>query len=96
MSLEQVRVFYDLLTIDEGIYEQYFSQCSAQGFFGNRHWNKTKIVNFAASLGFSFTENQLEEAWFGSNTSVSLEPRRPLALAYPRKSAKYAAEVGVS
>ncbi len=71
MALEQVRVFYEVLASDRKLYEQYFNQCGRQGFFGYRHWNKTKIVSFAAALGYSFTENELEQVWFESAPSNS-------------------------
>ena len=64
MSLEQVSIFYEVLAESPVLYEQYFNQCGSQGFFGSWHWHKTKIVRFAASLGYTFTENELEQTWF--------------------------------
>lgn len=71
MSLQQVNDFYDVLTSDQAIYEQYYSKCCMRGLFGIWNWDKTKIVNFAASLGYIFTETELDEVWFGSEPSIS-------------------------
>lgn len=78
MSLEQVTTFYDVLTQNQRLYQEYFNQCSCQGFFEYRHWDKTKIVNFANNLGYSFTESELEQAWFDTNTSTAKESIKPL------------------
>ena len=64
MSLAQVDAFYETLISDQVLYEQYFRQCCRRGFFGSCHWDKTKIVNFAATLGYSFTEGELVQLWF--------------------------------
>lgn len=71
MSLQQVNDFYEVLMSEQVIYEQYYSQCCVRGVFGIWDWDKTKIVNFAASLGYIFTENELDEVWFGSESSIS-------------------------
>ncbi len=102
MSLEQVRVFYEVLASDLELYEQYFNQCGRQGFFGSWHWNKTKIVSFGAALGYNFTENELEQLWFGSDTShaqisvASLEYEPLSQRSYsPVKTKKHRAKVGL-
>ncbi|MBD2355941.1 Nif11 family protein [Tolypothrix sp. FACHB-123] len=69
MSLEQVKAFYDLLTSDPTIYDQYSKKCCNQGFFGSYHWDKTKIVKFAATHGYNFNENELDQIWFDSESS---------------------------
>jgi Nif11 domain len=102
MSLDQVRDFYEVLTADRLLYQQYFERCSNQGVFGIRHWNKTKIVDFAATLGYTFTENELEYAWFNSNFSEPKETdkipeyERVSYLDYEREKAKYPAGIGFS
>ncbi|MBW4434556.1 MAG: Nif11 family protein [Pelatocladus maniniholoensis HA4357-MV3] len=70
MSLEQVNAFYDLLNSDQALYEQYYNKCSNKGVFGIWNWDKTKIVDFAASIGYNFTETELDFAWFGENVSL--------------------------
>lgn len=102
MSLEQVRVFYKVLALDLELYEQYFNECGRQGFFGSWHWNKTKIVSFGAALGYTFTENELEQVWFEGDTSSS-EPEvtaleyEPVAQrSYERVKEKKPAKVGLS
>jgi hypothetical protein len=101
MSLKEVRVFYEVLTVNEAIYKQYFNLCGRQGFFGSWHWDKTKIVKFAASLGFHFNEGELEYSWFESNPSSpqaslnSLE-EQPTYLEYEQDNTKYPAAIGAS
>ena len=73
MSLEQVDAFYELLNAEQAIYEQYYNQCCRPGFLGSYHWDKTKIVDFAANLGYSFNENELDQVWFGNEPSFSEE-----------------------
>jgi hypothetical protein len=102
MSLEQVRVFYEVLASERELYEEYFNQCGRQGFFGSWHWNKTKIVSFGAALGYTFTENELEQLWFDSDTSncdssvTSLEYESISQGSYERVRVKKRAKVGVS
>ncbi|MFK0730929.1 MAG: Nif11-like leader peptide family natural product precursor [Gloeotrichia echinulata GP01] len=67
MSLQQVNAFYDLLISEPEIYEQYYHKCCSRGFFGICHWDKTKIISFGATLGYSFTEGELDELWFDSD-----------------------------
>jgi len=71
MSLEHVDAFYELVSSDQAIYEQYYNQCCSLGFLGSYHWDKSKIVDFAANLGYSFSENDLDEIWFGNDASFS-------------------------
>jgi hypothetical protein len=71
MSLEHVDAFYDLVSSDQVIYEQYYNQCCRLGFLGSYHWDKSKIVDFAANLGYSFSENELDEIWFGNDPTFS-------------------------
>jgi Nif11 domain len=73
MSLEQVNNFYETLTANQALYEQYHAKCSNRGMFGIWDWNKTKIVDFAASFGYQFTEAELEQVWFEGDNSVSRE-----------------------
>lgn len=68
MSLERVDAFYKDLMINQEIYEQYYKKCSVKGTFGVWSWDKTKIVDFAATLGYEFSESELDEALF--NTGV--------------------------
>ena len=75
MPLEQVKAFYDLLTSEPAIYDQYYKKCCSQGFFSSYHWDKTKIVKFAASHGYNFNEAELDEILFDSETSVAENPR---------------------
>lgn len=102
MSLEQVRVFYEVLASDRDLYQQYFNQCGCQGFLGSWHWNKTKIVRFGADLGYQFTENELEQAWFesepsNSKESVSSLDYEPLSQKnYPKNKVKERAKIGVA
>ncbi|KAF3889634.1 MULTISPECIES: Nif11-like leader peptide family natural product precursor [Nostocales] len=70
MALEQVNAFYDTLMSDRAIYEQYYRQCCVRGLFGIWDWDKTKIVNFATTLGYSFTESELDAVLFGSEPIV--------------------------
>lgn len=74
MSIEHVDAFYELISSDSAIYEQYYNQCCRPGFLGSYHWDKTKIVDFAVNLGYSFTESELDEVWFGSE-AVSIGTR---------------------
>lgn len=102
MSLEQVRVFYEVLASNRELYEQYFNQCGRQGFFGSWHWNKTKIVSFGAELGYEFTENELEQVWFESDPSdsqlsvTSLQYEPVTQERYAQVKAKSPAKVGFS
>ncbi|WP_413174575.1 Nif11-like leader peptide family natural product precursor [Anabaena azotica] len=66
MSLEQVENFYTMLNSEPVMYELYCNNCCKRGVFDSCHWDKTKIVNFAANLGYAFTEAELEELWFAS------------------------------
>jgi hypothetical protein len=66
MSLEQVKNFYTMLSSEVVMYELYCNNCCERGVFDSCHWDKTKIVNFAANLGYGFTEAELEELWFAS------------------------------
>lgn len=70
MSLEQVNTFYDVLMSNQVIYEQYYNQCCVRGLFGIWDWDKKKIVNFAATLGYRFTEDELEAVLFGNESTV--------------------------
>ncbi|MFB2980651.1 Nif11-like leader peptide family natural product precursor [Microseira sp. BLCC-F43] len=102
MSMEQVRVFYEVLASDKDLYEKYFNQCGSQGLFGSWHWNKTKIVSFGATLGYTFTENELEQAWFETTSSdakssiVALEYDRIPQKNYLRNKVKNWVRIGVS
>ncbi len=71
MSLEQVDAFYETLIANQEVYEQYYKKCSIKGTFGVWNWDKTKIVNFAATLGYEFTEPELAEVLFDSGVTVS-------------------------
>jgi Nif11 domain len=73
MSLEHVDAFYDLVSSDQVIYDQYYNQCCRLGFLGSYHWDKSKIVDFAANLGYSFSENDLDQVWFGNEPSFSAQ-----------------------
>lgn len=70
MSLEQVNAFYDFVSSDEGIYEQYYGTCCQRGMFGVWNWDTSKIVSFATSLGFSFSETELATVLFDSGAEV--------------------------
>lgn len=70
MSLEQVNAFYDVLISDQAIYEQYLNKCCQRGFFGSRHWDKSKIVNFATNIGYKFTERELDQMLFESEPKL--------------------------
>ncbi len=80
MSLEQVDAFYDVVASNQEIYEQYYNGCCIRGLFGIWNWDKTKIVNFAASVGFEFTESDLDMALFESGAGV---------VQYPSSSSSY-------
>ncbi|BAB76740.1 Nif11-like leader peptide family natural product precursor [Anabaena sp. FACHB-709] len=69
MSLQQANAFYEALMADEIIYEKYFNKCCSRSLLGSYHWDKTKIVNFAATLGYRFTETELAQLWFDSEPS---------------------------
>jgi hypothetical protein len=69
MSLEQVQAFYELLSSDQKVYEQYLNKCCQQGILGSYHWDKKKIMNLAATLGYCFTENELDQLWFEVESS---------------------------
>ncbi|NJM71004.1 MAG: hypothetical protein HC862_12665 [Scytonema sp. RU_4_4] len=71
MSLDQVNAFYEVLMSDQLIYEQYYNQCCVRGLFGIWDWDKAKIVNFAATLGYIFTEDELDEVWYGDESGIS-------------------------
>ncbi len=64
MSVAQVKAFYNVLILDENVYQQYHNKCSLKGFFGVWNWDRTKIVNFAATAGYDFTETELEQVLF--------------------------------
>ncbi|WP_016952935.1 Nif11-like leader peptide family natural product precursor [Anabaena sp. PCC 7108] len=66
MSLEQVESFFEMLSSEPEIYRQYYNNCCRQGFFSSCHWDTKKIVNFAITLGYRFTESELEELLFVS------------------------------
>ncbi|TAF10506.1 MAG: hypothetical protein EAZ77_02985 [Nostocales cyanobacterium] len=70
MSLEQVESFYQMLNLETGVYELYYQNCRHQGVFGGYHWDTRKIVNFAATFGYIFTEAELEELWFASEPVI--------------------------
>lgn len=67
MSVENATAFYQVLISEQDIYEQYCKKCSQQGVFGVWNWDKTEIVNFAAKLGFDFTECELDRVWFDTD-----------------------------
>jgi hypothetical protein len=64
MQLEQIDAFYEVLASDPVLYEQYYNNCCIRGFFGIWNWDKKKIVSFATSLGYEFTEADLDVALF--------------------------------
>lgn len=70
MSLEQMNAFYEVLISDRAIYEQYLNKCCRRSFFGGCHWDKTKIINLATSLGYKFTESELAQLLLEDETSV--------------------------
>ncbi|MEM6753829.1 MAG: Nif11-like leader peptide family natural product precursor [Cyanobacteria bacterium P01_C01_bin.38] len=69
MSLEQVDAFYENLMANQEVYEQYYKSCSIKGVFGVWNWDRKKIVNFAATLGYEFTEPELNEVLFNTGAS---------------------------
>ncbi|WP_066376499.1 MULTISPECIES: Nif11-like leader peptide family natural product precursor [unclassified Anabaena] len=71
MSLEQVNAFYEVLISEPTIYEEYFNKCCSRGLLNSCHWDKTKIVKFAASLGYHFNEDELANVWFESEPSYA-------------------------
>jgi len=71
MSLQQVNAFYDLLVSEPIIYDQYQNKCCSRGFFGTCHWDKTKIVKFAAIHGYTFDESDLDKVWFEEESSLA-------------------------
>jgi hypothetical protein len=79
MSLAQVNAFYDVLSSDQAIYDEYCHKCCLRGLFGIWSWDPIKIVNFASSLGFSFTNNDLEVVLFEGNASV-VQPSMSLSI----------------
>ncbi|MEA5616381.1 hypothetical protein VB711_00795 [Cronbergia sp. UHCC 0137] len=82
MSVAQVQRFYEALILDQSLYEQYVNKCCWRGFLGSFHWDKTKIINFAATLGYNFNESELEELWFYNepffDESINLSEQRTL------------------
>lgn len=70
MPLEQIDAFYEVLASDPVLYEQYYNNCCIRGFFGIWNWDKQKIVSFATSLGYEFTEADLDLALFESGASA--------------------------
>jgi hypothetical protein len=72
MSLSAGQDFYEVLISHPAIYEKYYHQCCWRGLFGSCHWDKTKIVNFAATLGYKFSEQELDQLWF-ENELVSAD-----------------------
>jgi hypothetical protein len=79
MSLEQVNAFYDVLSSDQVIYNEYCNKCCLRGLFGIWSWDTTKIVDFAASLGFYFTSQDLEIVLFEGDASV-VQPSMSLSM----------------
>jgi hypothetical protein len=73
MSLQQVNAFYQALTSDSALYEEYLNNCGSVGFFGQLQWDTTKIMRFAATKGYDFTENELHQVWFGSEDTSNPE-----------------------
>ncbi|MBD2336448.1 Nif11 family protein [Calothrix sp. FACHB-156] len=73
MALEQVKAFYDLLMSESAIYDQYQNKCCSRGFFGSCHWDKSKIVRFAATHGYNFNENELDQVWFETESNYADE-----------------------
>ncbi|MDZ7960099.1 MAG: Nif11-like leader peptide family natural product precursor [Aulosira sp. DedQUE10] len=71
MSLEQVKAFYELLTSEPAIYDQYQNKCCSRGFFGSCHWDKAKIVRFAANQGYNFDESDLDQVWFENESNFA-------------------------
>ncbi|MEM7726968.1 MAG: Nif11-like leader peptide family natural product precursor [Cyanobacteria bacterium P01_A01_bin.45] len=71
MSLENAEAFYRVLASDEAVYEKYYKQCSRWGAFGIWNWDRTAIVSFAATLGYYFTESELDLIWFQSEANIS-------------------------
>jgi hypothetical protein len=70
MSLEQVNAFYEVLTSNQAIYDEYFHKCCLRGLFGIWNWDTAKIVDFAASLDFHFTVQDLETVLFEGDAGV--------------------------
>ncbi|MFM6137163.1 MAG: Nif11-like leader peptide family natural product precursor [Sphaerospermopsis kisseleviana] len=66
MSLEQVESFYEMLSSDPGVYDLYYKNCRQPGVFDNSHWDTEKIVNFAATFGYIFTAEELQDFWFAN------------------------------
>jgi Nif11 domain len=97
MSLEQVKAFYDVLTEDQKIYDQYYSKCCSRGFFGIWNWDKSKIVSFAENLGYSFTETELDQMWFEDDgiglqdSATSSEYEQISSLDYGIENSRYMA-----
>jgi hypothetical protein len=74
MSLEQIDAFYEVLASDQVLYEQYYNNCCVRGLFGIWNWDNNKIVNFATSLGYEFTEVELNIALFENGAGVVQKP----------------------
>ncbi len=70
MSLEQVDVFYEVLASEPVLYEQYYNKCCIRGLFGVWNWDQKKIVSFAATLGYDFTEADLNLVLFESGAGT--------------------------
>ncbi len=70
MSLEQVDVFYEVLASDPVLYEQYYNKCCIRGLFGIWNWDQKKIVSFATTLGYDFTEAELDSVLFENGAGV--------------------------
>jgi hypothetical protein len=70
MSLEQVNAFYEVLSSNQAIYDEYFDRCCLRGLFGIWSWDRVKIVDFAASLDFHFTVQDLEIVLFEGDAGV--------------------------
>jgi len=88
MSLEQVNAFYEVLMSDQAIYEQYYSKCCVRGCFGIWNWDKTEIVSFANTLGYIFTENELDTVWFGTELNVSETSQTLITAEYMRQESE--------
>ncbi|MBH8573678.1 Nif11-like leader peptide family natural product precursor [Nostocaceae cyanobacterium CENA369] len=72
MSLKQVNAFYEVVISDRAIYEQYLKKCCRRGFLGSCHWDKTRIVKFASTLGYQFTESELAQVLFEDEASFAI------------------------
>lgn len=83
MSLEQVNAFYEVVSTDANIYEQYYSTCCQRGMFGAWNWDTNKIVSFANSLGFNFTESELVAVLFDSDATLTSVTSTDSGRSYP-------------